>query len=284
MFPGGQLVYPLNRICLRGGGPDAGEVPASFRRLAMSAASRVCQRSLVTFQLSNFIRIQLTVSPNESESQHFSEASAAELPPQASASSHTSKAPSPLMRAGLWASRLESMFIRRLMVVGSLGLLVMIGLFLSNYSSEKARFYWCAMFPIFGIACLAHELAAGRAYEIALWRILLRQALHWIGPIVAVKILFLQHARGQMATDAVALTIILLLAVTCFLAGVHFDRSFYWVSAFLALAAVIGTEIETYLWFAVVLVLIAAAIAVLSGILLRRGSKGPADPVHSPTS
>lgn len=184
------------------------------------------------------------------------------------------------MRAGTWASRLESIFVRRLLVVGVLGILVMIGLFLSNYSSEKARFYWCAMFPIFGVACLVHELAAGRAYEVALWRILMRQALHWIGPIVAVKILFMQHARGQMATDAVALTIILLLAVTCFLAGVHFDRSFYWVSAFLALAAVIGTEIETYLWFVVVLLLIAIAIAVLSAILMRRGSKAGAAPTH----
>ena len=126
----------------------------------------------------------------------------------------------------MWASRLESIFVRRLLMVGVLGVMVMIGLFLSNYSSEKARYYWCAMFPIFGLACLAHELAAGRACEIALWRILLRQALHWIGPIVAVKILFMQHARGQMSTDAVALTIILLLAVTCFLAGVHFDLSF----------------------------------------------------------
>jgi hypothetical protein len=176
----------------------------------------------------------------------------------------------------MWASRLESIFVRRLLVVGVLGVMVMIGLFLSNYSCEKARYYWCAMFPIFGLACLAHELAAGRAYEIALWRILLRQALHWIGPIVAVKILFMQHARGQMSTDAVALTIILLLAVTCFLAGVHFDRSFYWVSAFLALAAVIGTEVETYLWFVVVLLLIGVAIAVLSAILLRRGSKAGA--------
>jgi len=74
----------------------------------------------------------------------------------------------------------------------------------------------------------------------------------------------MQHARGQMATDAVALTVILLLTVTCFLAGVHFDSSFYWVSVFLALTAVIGTEIETYLWFAVVLLLIAIAIALVS--------------------
>ena len=176
------------------------------------------------------------------------------------------------------------MFVRRLVVVGVLGILVMIGLFLSNFSSEKALFYWCAMFPIFGVACLAHELAAGRAYEIALWRMLMRQALHWVGPIVAVKILFMQHARGQMATDAVALTIILLLAVTSFLAGVHFDHSFYWVCGFLALAAVIGTEIETYLWFAVVLALIAVAIAVLSAILLRRGSKAAAQPTHISSS
>jgi hypothetical protein len=204
-------------------------------------------------------------------SPHIAEASGAEAPPRPS-------------QAGTLAGRIESMFVRRLMVVGVLGVMVMIGLFLSNYSSEKSRYYWCAMFPVFGLACLAHELVAGRAYEVALWRILLRQGLHWIGPIAAVKILFMQHARGQMTTDAVALTIILLLAVTCFLAGVHFDRSFYWVSGFLALAAVIGTEIETYLWFVVVLLLIAIGIAVLSAILLRRGSRTAATPAHTPTS
>ena len=72
--------------------------------------------------------------------------------------------------------------------------------------------------------------------------------------------------------------------MTCFLAGVHFDRSFYWVSAFLALAAVIGTEIETYLWFVVVLALIAVAIAALSAILLRRGSKAGGATAHTSTS
>jgi hypothetical protein len=210
------------------------------------------------------------VSINEPENTPFAAASAADLPPQ------PSMPPTPPARVTTWASRLESVFVWRLLVVGMLGVLVMIGLFLSNYSSDGALYYWCAMFPIFGVACLAHELVAGRAYEIALWRILLRQALHWLGPIVAVKILFMQHARGQMATNAVALTIILLLAVTCFLAGVHFDRSFYWVSAFIAVAAIIGTEVETYLWFVVVMLLIGIAIAALSAILLRRGSKASA--------
>jgi hypothetical protein len=218
------------------------------------------------------------VSLDESELHPVPKASTAEIPPHGTASPPPSDSSSPLLRADTWARGLESVFVRRLAVVGVLGILVMIGLFLSNYSSDKARFYWCAMFPVFGVACLAHELAAGRAYEVALWRILMRQALHWVGPIAAVEILFMQHARGQMATDAVALTVILLLAVTCFLAGVHFDSSFYWVSAFLALAAVIGTEIETYLWFAVVLLLIAVAIAIVSAILLRRGSRTASPP------
>jgi hypothetical protein len=206
------------------------------------------------------------MTSNEFESRHT----------EASASSTSQQPPAPsttMERLSAFLGKLESTLIRRMLIVGALGVMVIIGLFLSNYSSEKARYYWCALFPIFGVACLAHELASGKAYEIPLWRILLRQALHWVGPIIAVKIMFLQHARGQMATDAVALTIILLLAVTCFLAGVHFDGSFYWVSAFLILAAVIGTEIETYLWFVVVLFLIGVALAVLSAMLLRRGSK-----------
>jgi hypothetical protein len=219
------------------------------------------------------------VSINEPEDAPFAEPSTAAAPPQATPTPEPPTSSTSMVWISMWTSRLESIFLRRLLVVGVLGVLVMIGLFLSNYSSERARYYWCAMFPIFGLACLAHELGTGRAYEIAFWRILLRQALHWIGPIVAMKILFMQHARGQMSTDAVALTIILLLAVTCFLAGVHFDRSFYWVSAFLALAAVIGTEVETYLWFVVVLLLIGVAIVVLSAILLRHGSKAGSAPV-----
>jgi hypothetical protein len=169
------------------------------------------------------------------------------------------------------AGRLHILLIRRILLVGALTVMVMLGLFLSNYSSQKSHDYWFAMFPIFGIGCLAHELASGRAHEIALWRIVLRQALHWLGPIIAVEILFLQHSRGQMSTDAVALTAILMLAVTSFLAGVHFDQSFYWISVVLAFAALIGTEIETYLWLIVVLLLVALAIVVMSAILLHRG-------------
>jgi hypothetical protein len=168
------------------------------------------------------------------------------------------------------AVRIQAVLLRRALIVGALVLLVMVGLFLSNFAVNKALGYWELMFPVFGIACVWHELAGGAAYVKPLWRILLRQFFHWMFPIVAVRVLFLQHARGEMSADSVALVVLVLLALTCFLAGIHFDNSFVWVSLVLVAAAIVGTEVETYLWLIAVLGAVALALAVLSSVLLRR--------------
>jgi hypothetical protein len=205
------------------------------------------------------------VSANESiVSETAAQSSSAAAPPPVTPTSPVS---------GTWTSRLRGMFIRHLLVVGVLGAMVMIGLFLSNYSSVDALYYWCAMFPLFGVASIARELTDARADGTAYGPILLRQLLHWIGPIIAVKILFMQHARGQMSTDAVALTTVLVLAVTCFLAGINFEPSFLWISALLVLAALIGTEIETYLWLVVLLFLIGIVLAAIGVVMLRRAKR-----------
>src|SRR5580700_654128 len=174
------------------------------------------------------------------------------------------------------ASRIEAGLLRRLLIVGVLCVLVMIGLFLTNVSRLHARYYWSAMFPIFGIVSLWHELAGPNGNVGPVWRRILRQVLHWLGPIVAVQIIFLQLARGQMDADSVALVTLIILAVTCFMAGVHMDRSFYWVSAALALAAVIGTEVEAYLWMLAAIAIVAIAITLFAATALRRRAIDPA--------
>jgi hypothetical protein len=215
------------------------------------------------------------VSTNESTvSETTAQAPSAAVPPPVTSN---------LPVSGTWTSRLRGMFVRHLLVVGVLGAMVMIGLFLSNYSSVDALYYWCAMFPLFGIASITRELTDARADGTASGPILIRQLLHWIGPIIAVKILFMQHARGQMSTDAVALTTVLVLAVTCFLAGVNFEPSFLWISALLVLAALIGTEIETYLWLVVLLFLAGIVLAAIGVIMLRR-AKRATNPANIPTS
>jgi len=185
-----------------------------------------------------------------------------------------SPASAPPDRFVAWAARVEVSMLRRLLIVGAMCVLIMFGLFLANYSIQRADWYWSAMFPVFGLFCLGHQLIAGDTGR-PLWTVILKQALHWLGPIVAVRIIFLQLARGQMDADAVALMILLILAVTCFLAGVHFDHSFVWVSAFLILVALMGTEIESYLWLIVIIGLVAVALTVLSAILIRRRTTAP---------
>jgi hypothetical protein len=171
---------------------------------------------------------------------------------------------------GSWTSKIESLLLQRLLIVGVLSVLIMIGLFLTNVNHLQARFYWSAMFPIFGIVSVWHELAGPSRHERPMWKLMLRQMLHWLGPIVAVRIIFLQLARGQMDADAVALVTLVILAVTCFMAGVHMDPSFYWVSAALAFAAVVGTEVEAYLWMLAAIAIVAVAITVFAAIALRR--------------
>ena len=175
-----------------------------------------------------------------------------------------------------WTAKLEAGLLRRLLIVGVLSVLVMIGLFLTNVSHLHARYYWSAMFPIFGIVSLWHELVGPNSNPGPLWKRVLRQVLHWLGPIVAVQIIFLQLARGQMDADSVALVTLVILAVTCFMAGVHMDRSFYWVSAALAFAAVVGTEVEAYLWMLAAIAIVAVAITVFAAIALRRRATQPA--------
>jgi hypothetical protein len=175
-----------------------------------------------------------------------------------------------------WAARLELSLLRQSLIVGVLSFFIMFGLFLANYSLSWADWYWSAMFPLFGLVCLGHQLTAGDTHGMSAAKVLLRQALHWLGPIVAVRIIFLQLAKGEMDADAVALMILLVLSVTCFLAGLHFDYSFIWLSAFLALVALMGTELEAYFWLIVVVGLLAAALVILSAALIRRRKYAPA--------
>jgi hypothetical protein len=185
-------------------------------------------------------------------------------------------APPPPDKFVAFAARLELSMLHRLMIVGAMGLFIMFGLFLANYSISRADWYWSAMFPVFGLICLGHQLVTGDSRAMSAWKVILTQALHWLGPIVAVRIIFLQLARGQIDADAVALMILLVLAVTCFLAGVHFDHSFVWVSAFLVLVALLGTEIESYLWLILIIGLVTAAVVVFSAMLIRRRTAPPA--------
>jgi hypothetical protein len=165
---------------------------------------------------------------------------------------------------------------RLLLVAGMLTLLSAIGLLLTNYRPATALNYWSIMFPAFGLVAL-WQVLTNPARSQTIVRAVAQILAHWLGPLLALRLLFLQLHRGQMDADAVGATTLLLLGVTCFLAGIYQDRSFFFAAAILAIGTVVATEIEAYIWVIVVVALLALA-AVGGGIALWRRATKPSPP------
>jgi hypothetical protein len=180
-------------------------------------------------------------------------------------------------------SQLKTSLHRLLLATGILTFLSAMGLLLTNYRPVTALNYWSIMFPAFGLVALWQVvMRAGRTDGVALT--VVRVAAHWLGPLIALRLLFLQLHRGQMDADAVGATTLLLLAVTSFLAGIYQDRLFFFAAAILALGTVVATEIEAYIWLLVVIGLFAFA-AIVGGVTLwRRATGPPAPPSNTPAA
>jgi hypothetical protein len=161
---------------------------------------------------------------------------------------------------------------RLLLVTGVLTLLAAVGLLLTNYRPATALTYWSIMFPAFGVVAL-WQLFIDRTQTENLPLAALQIAAHWLGPLIALRLLFLQLHRGQMDADAVGATTLLLLGVTSFLAGIYQDRIFFFAALILALGTVVATEIEAYIWLIVVVGLVAVAAIVGGAALWRRANQ-----------
>lgn len=143
-----------------------------------------------------------------------------------------------------------------------------IGLVLTNIHSPRAFPFWAAMFPIFGVAAVWSELRRERPTGAALGRDLWRGLAHWAGPLVALWIVFLLLNRGQIDGQTAGLLAILILALSCFFAGIHGAPAFIAIAAFLAAGVIAAVQLEAYLWL---LIAIGAAVVIALAIWRLRG-------------
>src|SRR5262249_44738122 len=102
-------------------------------------------------------------------------------------------------------------------------LLALLGVALTTTGKSAAPPYWISLAPIFGVLCAGtawarHRHAAGLRREEVL-----RQGLHWLGVAVALGVDFVVRNTGEETGQAAGLNAMLLLALGCFLAGVHLE-------------------------------------------------------------
>jgi len=128
-------------------------------------------------------------------------------------------------------------------------LLAMLGVAITTASRPLAPLYWISLVPVYGVICLATAWARERHAGTEQRRpLVLRQLWHWLGIGVALSLDFVIRGTGEESGLGAGLTAMLLLALGCFLAGVHFEWLFAFVGALLALALIVIMKADEYIW------------------------------------
>jgi hypothetical protein len=149
--------------------------------------------------------------------------------------------------------------------------LVMVGLGLATASPSLAPRYWLWLVPVFGLlSVLTAWIGSPDRPRLGL-RAVGRQLLHWLVIGGAVVLDFWLRGTGEEAGVAAGFDALLLLAVGCFLAGVHLEAIFALVGILLTATLFVLVKADQYFW--ILFAVGVAILAVIAGIawLGRRG-------------
>jgi hypothetical protein len=145
-----------------------------------------------------------------------------------------------------------------------MALLALLGVGLTTSSASIAPTYWICLVPVYGAACVAIAWARGRQHGKLAWSAAGRQVLHWAGIAIALGLDFLVRRTGEESGMAAGMNALLLLALGCYLAGVHLEWVFALVGVLLTVALIIVTKADQYLWL--IFVVGAVTIALMIGL------------------
>jgi hypothetical protein len=139
----------------------------------------------------------------------------------------------------------------------------LIGLGLMDFAPDYSETYWFIAMPIFaGLSIYLGYKGAKRRGENARLE-LRRQAFHWVGFLVALNLVVALINSGQIERESAGLISLVILALTCYLAGIHFEPAFVLVGILLGLAAVTAAYLEEYLIIILVIVFLLGAMVVI---------------------
>ena len=127
-------------------------------------------------------------------------------------------------------------------------ILALVGVGLTTTYRSVALRYWMTLVPIYGLLCVATAWLRSQQDATFDFGAVIRQVVHWLGVGAAVALDFYVNSAGEKTGSASGLNALLLLAIGCFLAGVHLQWLFALVGALLALALICLVKVDQYLW------------------------------------
>jgi hypothetical protein len=119
-----------------------------------------------------------------------------------------------------------------------------VGIAAGNFTGQPTILYWQLLAPVYALICILAGWAATSAGANRL-HLIWTQALHWLACVVAMRLLFLPEVHGVINDNATGLSLLTVLALATFLAGLHAST---WriavVGALLALAVPAAAWVE----------------------------------------
>jgi len=146
-----------------------------------------------------------------------------------------------------------------LAVASVMVVLALVGIGLTTTDRAIAPQYWMSLVPVYGLLCIAFAWSRARQGE-GSPRMVFRQVLHWLAIAAALGLDFIIRRTGEETGVAAGFNALLLLALGCFLAGVHLEWLFTLVGLLLTATLLVAVRADQYLWLIVVVgVLVIAA-------------------------
>ncbi len=145
------------------------------------------------------------------------------------------------------------------------------GIAVTDFSGRFGLRYWLAMVPLFAAVSVFGAWSRARSRGESVAAIVRVQAAHWLALLLAVYLVHLLQATGRLNREDAGLVALLALALTTFLAGVHFDARMLVLGGLLGLAAVVSAFAPHLLWAIATPALIAGVVAI---VWQRRRTRG----------
>lgn len=132
-------------------------------------------------------------------------------------------------------------------------LLALVGMGLTETVAGGGALYWLILLWVYAFASLARAWLLARKRHESIWSEIHLHFFHWLGALVALHIIFLFERHAIVARDAASDMALVTLALTSYMAGLHFERLFVLIGILLAIMAVVSAFVEQYtLWLIVV--------------------------------
>lgn len=128
--------------------------------------------------------------------------------------------------------------------------IILVGFPIVDLAPRYAGLFWMIAGPLGGLLSFFLGYRASRNAGVIRKTEGLRYTLHWLGLMGAILLLVLYFAmgRGTLTYDAFGQIILLLLALTYFLAGVHLDRPMLWSGLLMAAGFVTLVFVAKWTW------------------------------------